>query len=882
MVAQFVTTKCQLPPARANSVARRRLGETLMHGLLAGHKLTLISAPAGYGKTTLAADWAHETGIPIAWLSLDEQDNEFGRFLAYLLLALQQAANGAAVQSRLVLDAPQLPSVATIAASLCHDLAQLVESNGRFLLALDDYHKIRQPFIHDLINLLLNYLPPACHLLLLSREDPPLPLPRLRARGELTEIRAQDLRFTISEAEQFFNQAMQLGLLPEWVAALETRTEGWAASLQLAALSLQGRDAAQTEAFIRAFGGSHRYVFDYLAEEVLGRQPEEIRAFLRATAVLDRFNAPLCQALTGRADSQAILRQLEQANLFLIPLDDGRDWFRYHHLFTDYLNTLLAEPEKAQLCRAASAWHAANQLPLEAVRYAFASADFAFTADVLEKALRADTTWSSFDLGLFSSWLDALPPPVLHGRPELSLNAARIFYLARRFDLAEKQIAQAEQAAGVMSEAAEAKQLQALATLYRGSIASVRGEFMQAIERFTNAQEALPAENRLAHARAFFGLGLAYKLAGQTERAAQNYLRSAAEAREAGVAFLAVHAQGNAAQVQITQGRLRLAEQTCQQALRYAQEAGRAHMGLPFTLLGGLALERNDLAVAEQRLQDGLAISRRGGLVDDITLGMTLLSRLRLAQGDNAAALATMQEADAITQAQGIPRLSMLSAAQLARIQLCAGQPQAATHWAQTYQSTRADYLREFEELTLARIMLATNDLELLPALLRPLLAQAEAAGRGQSCLEALLLLGLTYHAQRETAVALGYIGRAVRLAAPERYARIFLDEGRPLLDLLPQVRTAAPDWVDGILAMAPASTASRASLLTQLPEPLSEQELNVLRLLCAGLSNREIADKLFISPGTAKWHVHNVLQKLGVASRAQAIIRAREWGLTN
>jgi LuxR family transcriptional regulator, maltose regulon positive regulatory protein len=700
-------------------------------------------------------------------------------------------------------------------------------------------------------------------------------------RGEMTEIRAQELRFTAAEAEQFFNQAMQLGLPPDWVAALETRTEGWIASLQLAALSLHGRDAAQTEAFIRAFGGSHRYVFDYLAEEVLGQQPEEIRAFLRATAVLDRFNAPLCHALTGHADSQAILHQLEQANLFLVPLDDARHWYRYHHLFADYLNTLLDRPEKARLFKTASEWHLANDLTLEAMRYALASADFAFTANVLEQALHNDATWSGFNLGLFSAWLDALPVDVLQDRPELNLNAARIFYLARRFELAEKHIAQAEQSIRYLPTSPEAEQLQALATLYRGSMASVRGDFPQAITQIALAQERLHPENHLAHSRAFFGLGLAYKLAGQTERATQHYLRSADEARAAGVDFLVVHAQCNAAQVQMTQGQLRLAEQTCQQAAQYAKEAGHAHLGLPLTLLGALALERNDLTTAEQNLQDGLALSRKSGLTDDVTLGMALLARLRVAQGDTIGALAAMQEAHAITQTQGIPRLSLLSAAHLARIQLDAGQKEAAAQWARAYQSTQsAGYLREFEELTLARILLALGELEPLPALLDPLLAQAEAAGRGQSCLEAQLLLGLTHQARGETAVALEYVGQAVQLAAPEGYARLFLEGERPLLSLLPAIRTVAPDWVDSILAMADMPADSRAPLLAQLPEPLSEQELNVLRLLCAGLSNRDIADNLFISPGTAKWHVHNILQKLGVGSRAQAIIHARELGL--
>ncbi|PDV97910.1 hypothetical protein A9Q02_16935 [Candidatus Chloroploca asiatica] len=854
----------------------------LQRGLLAGRKLTLISAPAGYGKTTLAADWARQTGVALAWLALDEQDNEYGRFLTYLHFALQQIDDGAAMQLRTALDAARLPSPEAIAIGLCYDLAQLGLRNGRLLLAFDDYHKIREPLIHDLLNLLLEHLPPTCHLLLLSREDPPLPLPRLRVRGEMTELRAQDLRFTVAEAEQFFHQTMQLALRPDWVAALGERTEGWVASLQLAGLSLQGRDAAHTEVFIQAFGGSHRYVFDYLAEEVLGQQPEEVRAFLCGTAVLDRFNASLCHALTGRADSQAILHQLEQANLFLIPLDDRREWYRYHHLFADYLNTLLSQAEKRQLCQAAAAWHAANQLPLEAVRYAFASADVAFTAAMLEQVLRRDTTWSSFDLGLFSSWFAALPLHVLEGRPELKLNAARIFYLARRFDLAEKQITQAEQALRAATPTPETAQLQALATLYRGSIASVRGDFAQAMAHFALAQERLDPDDHLAHARALFGLGLAYKLAGQTERAVQHYMRAAAEAMSAGVAFLVVHAQCNAAEVQMTQGRLRLAEQTCQQIAHYATEAGYAHLGLPLTLLGGLALERNDLTTAAQCLQEGLAIARQSGLTDDVLVAMRFLSRLHLAQGNATSALGMMQEAHAITQGQEIPRLSLLSAAHLARIQLYGGQQAAAAQWATAYQATHADYVREFEDLTLARIWLTLGELDALPTLLLSLLAQAEASGRGQTCLEAMLLLGLYHHAQKETDKALEWIGRALRLAAPEGYVRLFLDEEPSLRDLLPQVRTIAPDWVDSILAMAHPSVAPRAALLTQLPEPLSEQELNVLALLCAGHSNREIAAKLFISPGTAKWHVHNILQKLGVGSRTQAIIRARELGLTS
>ncbi|MBK8984740.1 MAG: hypothetical protein IPM39_01445 [Chloroflexi bacterium] len=883
MVTQLLHTKCHMPPWRTNGVSRPRLRERLQRGFLDGRKLTLISAPAGYGKTSLAADWVQQTALPIIWLGLDEQDNEFGRFLAYLRLALQKMSANAGSQLQTALDAPHLPSLEEIAACLCDDLAQLgqeVKENGRFLLALDDYHKIHQPLIHDLLNRLLAHLPPACHLLLISREDPPLPLPRLRVRGEMTEIRAQDLRFTVAEAAQFFNQAMQLTLSPEWVAALETRTEGWVASLQLAALSLQGRDAAQTEAFIHAFGGSHRYVFDYLAEEVLGQQDAEVREFLRVTAVLDRFNASLCQSLTGRADSQAILQRLEQANLFLIPLDDERDWFRYHHLFADYLRAGLTPQELARLRASAAYWCEGNGLRFEAVQYALASGDSDFAADVIERALEKNTTWSSGNVTQFLAWLDALPPQTMQSRPQLSLDASRILFTLGRFDTAETSITQAEQALQALPATPETEQMLALADLYRGSIASVRGDAVQAIEQIQFAQARLLPENHLAQARALFSLGQAYHLSGQTARAVESYLQSSAEAQAAGVLFLVVHARCAAARLQIVQGRLRQAEQTCQEALQFAENASIPLLGLAHSLLGSIALERNELEKADRLLQEGISLSRQGRLMDDLTWGLIFLARLRAAQGAASGALTAMQEVQAIVQAYGVPRMSLLVSAYLARIQHDTGQKEVAVQWAAEYRTLRSATLREFEELTLAHILLTAGELEPLPAILHPLLAQAEEGGRGQICLEAMLLLGLCCQANQEETAAQEWVGKALRLAAPEGYARLFLDEGRPLLDLLPQARPIAPDWVDTLLTMSQPQYQPHTPFLAQLPEPLSEQEINVLRLLCAGLSNREIAAELFISPGTAKWHVHNILQKLGVSSRAQAIIRAREMGL--
>jgi LuxR family transcriptional regulator, maltose regulon positive regulatory protein len=887
---KMMETKIHVPPWRKNSVARPRLRQHLHDGFQNGRKLTLITAPAGYGKTMLAAAWIHSRSLPTAWLSLDDHDNELGRFLNYLLLALRALVPDVGQHLQTLLDAPQLPAVEEIAGRLLADLDIMGEEvastdNGRFLLAFDDYHKIRQPLVHELLNELIGYLPPTCHLLLISREDPPLPLPRLRVRGELTEVRAQDLRFTLAEADQFFNQAMQLALPPAWVSALAERTEGWIASLHLAALSLQGRDAVQAERFVHEFSGSHRYVFDYLAEEVLEQHPEEMGKFLRATAVLDRFNASLCQALTGRADSKAILQRLEQANLFLVPLDDGRVWFRYHHLFADYLRSGLSPDEAAQHYRAASRWCDQNGFLFEAVQYALTSGDADFAADVIERALERSATWASGNVAQFLTWLEALPPQTVSQRPQLSLNASRILFTWGRFDQAESAIDQAEQALQALPATPDTEQLLALAALYRGSIASVRGDAVQAITQIEATQAGLSPDNHLAQARALFSLGQAYHLSGQTTRAVESYLASAEAARTAGVLFLVVHARCAAARLHILQGRLRLAEQTCQQALQFAENASIPLLGLARSLLGSIALEHNDLPAADKLLQEGISLSRQGRLMDDLTWGLIFLARLRAAQGNVAAALAAMQEVQTIVQAYGVPRMSLLVSTYLARIQLNAGQQQAAAQWAADYRRLPAAVGREFEDLTLARILLATGDLDPLPALLHPLLAQAEAAGRGQSCLEAMLLLGLYHHARRETAVAQEWISQAVQLAAPEGYARLLLEGERPLLDLLPTARMIAPDWLDKVMAMAHSAMAHpsvepRAALLVELVEPLSEQELNVLRLLCAGKSNREIAAELFISPGTAKWHVHNILQKLDVGSRAQAIVRARELGL--
>jgi len=878
MQTRFLETKFHIPPWREGGVTRPRLLERLQSGLGECRKLTLVSAPAGYGKTTLIAEWLRtiEDDSRVAWLSLDESDNDPLRFFGYWLASLRRLDESLGTHVQSLLDMPQLPAFDSFLDGLINDLSALDTST---LLVLDDYYLITNPKIHQALEYFLDHQPARVHLAITTREDPPFPLARMRARGQMTEIRAHDFRFTPQEAGQFFNQSMKLDLTPQSVNDLEKRTEGWAVGLQLAGLALQSLPDPQK--FIETFRGSHRYVLDYLAEEVLRQQGEDVRRFLAQTSILERLNASLCNALTERNDSQSVLTRLEQSNLFIIPLDNEREWYRYHHLFADYLRTELSKPEMAELYKKAATWHEENDLVFEAVKYALASVDTEFAADVIERALNKDTTWSGGNLTLLSSWLDELPPQAFEQRPRLGLNSSRVLYLSGHFELAEQRINQTEQIIKSMPAIpdSEREQMLVLAALNRGSIAAVRGDVKQAIEQATFAQSRLPRDNHLAHARAFYDLGLAYEISSQTELAVKNYLQSSTEAKMAGVLFLAIHARCSAAQAQIALGQLRLAEQTCQEAIQISEGRHMPPLGLAWMILGAIALERNDIAPARQLLQKGIALAREGGLMDDLVFGLAFLSRIH-AYGDTANALAAVQEVNSIMQAYGVQRMTVLASAYLARLQLFMGQKQAAAQWAAEVQPVRAAISHEFVDLTLARILLAMDDLDTIPSILNPLLEKATAAGRMQTCIEAMLRLSLFHHAKKDSRSAVDWLGKSLQLAAPEGFIRIFLDEGKPLLDLLPKARPAAPEFVDSLLGQNQPEGESRSAPLEQLLDPLSEQEIRVLKLIVAGKSNQQIADELVISVGTAKWHVHNILQKLGVGNRPQAIARARELGI--
>ena len=860
-------------------VARPRLLDQLNSGWRGGRRLTVVSAPAGYGKTTLVVEWLASLTregerARSAWLSLEEADNDPLRFARYFLAAFQRLDNTLGGQAQSMLGLPASPSLSNVLDDLLNDLAGVDVS---LLLVLDDYHVISNTQIHTALEYFLDHQPASIHLVLTTRADPPFPLARLRARRQMTEIRARDLRFTVAEARTFMGLA-NLPLAEDALRALDERTEGWAAGLQLAALALQ--HISNPDAFIETFHGSHRYVLDYLAGEVIQQQDAETRAFLVQTCLLARFNADLCHSLTGRSDSQALIARLELSNLFIIPLDDERRWYRYHHLFADYLRSLLSKTEQAALYKKAAAWHEASNMTSEAVRYALACGDYDFAAQVVENALDKNSTWSDGNLTQLAAWLKDLPPAVIQIRPRLGVKAARIAYIQGLFDQAERHLTQVEKYLQEFPSTQDARQLMATVMLNRGSMAAVRGDFEQAIALIPPAQAHIPPEDHQSHARAFLRLGLAYEMAGQTSQALETYLRSSAEARLADVFYLVVSGLCSAAQIQILQGRLKLAAQTCQEVIQLTNGARLPALGLAWTIQGMIALEHNDLPAAEALLQDGIALSRKGSLYGDLVIGLILWARLQSYRGDGEKMQAAMDEALSIIRSVGAPRSERLAHVYVARFNLYLGKQEAAARWAGEYQAGRLKPFPEFEELTWAHILLSSKDLELIPGILHPLLEKATAAGRMQTSLEAMLLLGRYHHARRETATALEWLKKALELAESEGFLRIFLDAGQRLLELLPRIRSAAPGLVNQILNMTPVRAENRNATIAGLPEPLSEQELRVLKLITAGKSNAEIAAELVISIGTAKWHVHNVLQKLEVGNRPQAIARARELGI--
>jgi LuxR family maltose regulon positive regulatory protein len=899
----LLQTKLYVPPVRPELVSRPRLIERLSAGLR--RKLTLVCAPAGYGKTTLVNAWVRSVDQPLTWISLDEGDNDLVRFLNYLVAALRQVDDeiGRAVQH--VLEAPQLPAVQALLTELINDIAARSSS---FVLVLDDYHTITEINVHEAVSFLLERQPPQMHVVIVSRQDPPLPLSRLRGRGQVTEIRQSDLRFTLEEATTFLNRSMGLNLEPSQVAALETHTEGWITGLQMAAFALRSRTADggtdRIAQFIDSFSGRHHFVLDYLTDEVLRHQPAPIHRFLLRTCILERMCGSLCDVLVDEAageestlaSSQHILEYLQQANLFVVPLDDERRWYRYHRLFAELLRARLQEtaPDKvAELHRLAATWYDQNALPIEAAHHALAVPDFDLAAGVIERAVRQVSTWSSVGTATFMGWMDALPDEVVRARPWLRLFASRVFYVTGQRAAAEHVLRELEDSLREEPALPDAERILAMAASDHASYAAVRGDVQQAIRFARQALAQLPQDDAGARIRVTSILGLSNLRAGDVKDAERAFSEAIAMVQAAGVGFAAVPLVCNLADVQFVQGQLRQAIQNCEQAVELGTIDGRPiqPVGFAHFELGKILYEQNDLSAAERRLSKGLRLLQKGQITIGLETGYAMLAQARQAQGNAAGALAAIDQAMQITQGNDIARLSTLTSAYRTRIWLAQGRLDLATRWAHDYQhSDEVEYLREFEDLTLARVLLAQGEPTQAQALLDTLLTSAEAAGRLGSVIEAQALRALACEATGDGDAALEALARALETAEPEGYVRVFVDAGQPMADLLRRAlaRGLKVAYVNRLLdaLQPPVPRQARSGYArptvqgTTLIEPLTDREMQVLGCLSEGLSNAEIAQRLFISLPTVKSHTRNIYGKLGVHNRKEAVFRARELGI--
>lgn len=900
----LLATKLYAPRWHPGLISRPRLVERLGETT---RKLSLISAPAGFGKTTLLAEWlsTHVNGKrSTAWVSLDETDNDPVLFWAYVISALQRVHSDVGNRALSMLESPQPPPIESILISLINDL---VATNGQIALILDDVHVITTSTIHETVGFLLDHLPPHVHLVIATREDPQIPLPRLRARGQLTELRAADLRFTPDEAATFLNETMGLNLVADDVTSLETRTEGWIAGLQLAALSLRGR--ADASAFIRAFAGDDRYIVDYLVAEVLQRQPERVRTFLLQTSMLDRLTGPLCDAVTGQRDGKETLETLERSNLFVVPLDDKRQWYRYHHLFTDVLRAHAQAERPDQIAvrhRRASEWYEDNGLQSAAINHAVRSGDVERAADLIE--LIAVTMLGSSQEGILQRWLVALPDDLVRARPVLSVYSA--FSAFSRGELAEAEVhlQDAERWLDTTTDRLEHQNdslvqmvvadnrawtsLPGIIAIARGYLSGTTGDLAGTMNWAQRALDHLPADDHLWLGAAAALLGIALWTNGDLEASYQCYAEGLTLLGLAGHIRFQIACTYILADIRVTQGRLRDAFRLYEQTLQVATKESEPIWGTTdiYTGLSSLYCERDDLETAFEFLQKSKALGEYGGLQEFRYRWPLVMARIKEAQGDLDAALDLLDEAARLYIPNPDPDLRPI-AAQRTRLWLTQGRLTDALGWVQEQQLSVDDdlsFLHEYEHLTLGKVLVAqyvrdrtATSIRNAQSLLKRLLTAAETGKRTGSVIEILVTQALAFAAQRDIPQALVSLERTLILAEPEGYVRVFIGEGESMRALLRQAvaRDIVPTYSHRLLSLFDSPPQPSASSIrtgaADLAEPLTAREVEILRLIASGLRNDEIADRLFISLSTVKRHIANTYSKLGVSHRGEAIARA-------
>jgi len=899
---ELLNTKLFIPRPRKNLVFRPRLVERLNAGL--EKKLTLIAAPAGFGKTTLLSEWIPQSPRCVTWLSLDDADNDSTRFWTYFIVSIQQLRSELGEGALALLQSLQVPPISSILTTLINDITAFPDA---FVIVLDDYHIIESQSIHEGLTFLIAHLPVNMHLVITTRIDPPLPLARLRARDNLTEIRANDLRFTADETKSFITREVKASLTAEEVAVLETRTEGWIAGLQIAALSMQGRK--DISGFIRAFSGSHRHILGYLADEALNQRPKGTMNFLLQTSILERLCGSLCDAVTGESGGQEILESLEHANLFITPLDDEGRWYRYHHLFAEVLQARLRQsyPELlAELHRRASEWYEIHDLIPEAVHHALTAGEVDRAAQLIGRQ-----RWILLGRGEANTlhhWLDILPEELLRKHPGLSLAYAWILSLLEQPETIESHLLDAEYALANSTSLASQETVEDSGTI-RGEIATLRAEIAlsqydipRAIALCREALELLPEENAMMRGVTTYYLGHAERRDGNMIEAERAYAEASDIGLQTDNLLLALHALANLSNVYVTMGRLKEAARTSQRILESTEERQRQSWpvaGLAYQGLSRLYYEWNDLDAAERYSRKGIEYGQRGGLIGLEFNSLSVLASTLQAQNDSSGADEMLREISVINDNNHHPIYTSQSAAWEARLRLQQGRTQQAILWAESCGlkiiDTKWPYPRAVEYLTLARVLIAQGKLEGVEGILNQLFQGAEANKRTGDLIEILIQQALYWYALNKKDHALQLIERALTLAEPEGFVRSFVDEGEPIRSLLIDYQTifnkrigVAIDnkslrlltYIDKLLATFSQPTPVEKAKDEDILDPLSDRELDILRLIATGRSNKEIAEILVIALSTVKSHINNLYSKLGTRRRTQAISIARELGL--
>jgi LuxR family maltose regulon positive regulatory protein len=862
----LLQTKLHLPQLRTRLVSRPRLIDKLnaeMDG-----RLILVSASAGSGKTTLITEWLSRSDHRVAWFSLDETDNDPRRFLDYLLAVLRQIQVDIGQPVEAMLQSPQPPPNAVILTALVNEIATIPQF---FILVLDDYHVIHTPPIHEQLNFLLEHQPPNMRMVIITREDPPLPLPRLRARGQLTEIRQNDLRFTPEECADFLQRTMGLNLSTADVAALERRTEGWIAGLQLAAVSMQGRD--DLTSYVEAFTGSNRFVLDYLMEEVFDRQTPDVKDFLFKTSILEKLSAPLCDVVTEKANSQHTLEMLEQANLFIVPLDQSRVWYRYHRLFAELLRQRLQVSEEISanaLHRLASQWFANEELFPEAIHHALAATDWNQAAELIGE--QSALMLRRGELVTLLGWLKSLPEEVIRARPSLCGNYGWALMLTGQFDTAAPYLDCAERASQ-----GNDKQLGQI-MVAQAYLARSRGDFPRAIAVSQQALEFIAEDDILQRGLVTFTLGLALSSVGRIAEAEPVLLEACEAARVSGNDYARQTALGLLGAIQKNQGKLRRAAEFCQQALNEAHGSPTAAQVQVF--LASVFYEWNDLNAASEHLEQAFKASQQIGSLAIQPDIYRLMAYIHLARGEAASALDLVNEFHQLVQNADFPPARVMAAALQADIALALGDISSASHWTnQMTEGMDPSALGMLYGLTKARLCLAEGNCADAAKILSGEYNSVAQMGLVAIMIEVRALQSL---AEDSPKGALQFLREALKMAQPENFIRTFVDMGAPMKFLLERLKAEGGELKDYVLTLLSAfgGKTARGSRNQPLVEAMSERELEILHLMANGLSNREIAERLVISVGTTKSHVHHILEKLGAESRMQATARARELGL--